>query len=255
MPVSGDDTAGTADPAAGAVRGGTVPAGADADGTVPERLARLRVPNWVYRIARILVHAICRTYWRVHVDYEGRVPESGPVILAPVHRSFMDFFVVSEATPRKVFYMAKDDLWDHAALGSVIEALGGFPVNREGADRLALDRARSVLERGDVLILFPEGTRRSGPVVEDLHGGVAFLAARTGASVVPIGIGGTEHAMPKGSRFVRPVKVHLVVGAPLDPPPRTDRGRVPRSQLAAFTERIRGEVQRLFDEAQARAGV
>ena len=115
-----------------------------------------------------------------------------------------------------------------APAGSFLDAVGAFPVHREGADRLAVDRAQDVLERGDALILFPEGTRRSGPVVEELHEGAAFLAARTGAPVVPIGIGGTAAAMPKGSRFVRPVKVHLVVGDPLPAPERSARGRVPR---------------------------
>ena len=130
----------------------------------------------------------------------------------------MDFFVVSEVTTRKIFYMAKEEMWKSPLLGSFLDAVGAFPVHRDGADRLALERAQDVLERGDALILFPEGTRRAGPVVEDLHEGAAFLAARTGAPIVPIGIGGTAEAMPKGSKFVRPVKVHLVVGEPIAAP-------------------------------------
>ena len=150
------------------------------------------------------------------------------MILAPVHRSFMDFFVVSEVTPRKIFYMTKEEMWKSPLFGSFLDAVGAFPVHRDGADRLALERAQDVLERGDVLILFPEGTRRAGPMIEDLHEGAAFLAARTGAPIVPIGIGGTAAAMPKGSKFVRPVKVHLVVGPPIAAPERSARGRVPR---------------------------
>lgn len=213
----------------------------------------LAVPDAAYRGLRRLAHLICRGYWRVTVRAEAPVPDTGPVILAPVHRSFIDFFVVSEVTPRKIFYMAKDDLWHNRALGSLLDAVGAFPVNRQGADRAALDTAQQVLERGEVLILFPEGTRRAGPTVEALHEGAAFLAARTGAPIVPIGVGGTAEAMPKGSKWVRPVKVHLEVGAPLDPPARTERGRVPRSQIHAGTERLRAEIQRLYDQAQAEA--
>ena len=150
--------------------------------------------------------------------------------------------------------MAKDDIWKSPRLGRLVEALGAFPVHREGADRLALDRAQSVLERGDVLILFPEGTCRSGPVVEELHEGAAFLAARTGAVIVPIGVGGTEASMPKGKKIPRPVKVRLVVGAPLRAPERSASGRTPRRQVHELTERLRGELQRLFDESQALAG-
>ena len=82
-------------------------------------------------------------------------------------------------------------------------------------------RAQQVLEAGEVLILFPEGERRSGPVVEDLHEGVAFLAARTGATVVPVGIGGSASVMPKGTKIPRPRHIHLEVGTPLPPPERT----------------------------------
>jgi 1-acyl-sn-glycerol-3-phosphate acyltransferase len=224
------------------------------DGVAPtRRRAGVRVPSWVYRVLRVIVHFVNRAYWRVEVDGAGTVPDTGPVILAPVHRSFMDFFVVSEVTKRKIFYMTKEEMWKSPLLGSFLDAVGAFPVHRDGADRLALERAQDVLERGDVLILFPEGTRRAGPVVEDLHEGAAFLAARTGAAIVPIGIGGTAEAMPKGSKFVRPVKVHLVVGPPIPAPERSARGRVPRTQVHALTEQLAAELQTLYTDAEQRA--
>jgi 1-acyl-sn-glycerol-3-phosphate acyltransferase len=212
------------------------------------------LPGLLYRLLRVLVHAINRAYWRVEVTGAGAIPAQGPVILAPVHRSFMDFFVASEVSRRKLFYMAKDDLWHSPRLGHFLESVGAFPVHRDGADRLALDRAQAVLERGEALILFPEGTRRTGAVVEDLHEGAAFLAARTGAPIVPIGIGGTAEAMPKGSKFIRPVKVHVVVGDPIAAPARSAKGRVPRHQVHEVTERLRRDLQCLFDTAQGRAG-
>ena len=224
------------------------------DSAPAERRAALRFSPRTYRALRVVVHGVNRVYWRVEVTGADRVPESGPVILAPVHRSFMDFIVVSEVTRRKIFYMTKEEMWRSRPLGAFLDAAGAFPVHREGSDRLALDRAQSVLEQGEVLILFPEGTRRSGPVVEDLHEGAAFLAARTGAVIVPIGVGGTAAAMPKGSKFVRPVKVHLVVGEPLAPPERSAKGRVPRSQVHALTEDLRRELQQLYDAAEGRAG-
>ncbi|HTZ07960.1 MAG TPA: lysophospholipid acyltransferase family protein [Acidimicrobiales bacterium] len=220
---------------------------------VPDRHMAVRFPDGVYRGLRWLAHAANRAYFRVEVEGAGNVPATGPVILAPVHRSFLDFFVVSEVTPRKIFYMTKEEMWRHRLLGAFLDNVGAFPVHREGADRLALDRAQDVLERDEVLILFPEGTRRSGPVVEDLREGTAFLAARTGAAVVPIGIGGSAQAMPKGSKMVRPVKVNLVVGEPLPAPARSAKGRVPRSQVHALTETLAAELQRLYDRAEAQA--
>lgn len=221
--------------------------------TMTHKGAGVRVPATVYGAMRSLARLINRIYWSVEVDGAQNVPAHGPVILAPVHRSFMDFFVVSQVTRRKVFYMAKDELWRSERLGTFLDSVGAFPVNRSGADRLALERAQGVLERGEALILFPEGTRRTGDVVEDLHEGAAFLAARTGAPIVPIGVGGTAAAMPKGSKFVRPVKVHVVVGEPIDAPERSAKGRVPRHQVHETTERLRTELQRVFDVARARA--
>lgn len=239
-------------------RGGTMTAEDDAlgAGVAPDpashgQPAGLGVSDSFYRVLRHAIRAVNRGYWRVQVEGAQRVPASGPVILAPVHRSFIDFFLVSEATPRKVFYMTKEEMWKSPRLGAVIAALGGFPVNRSGTDRQALERAQAVLERGDVLILFPEGTRRLGPQVEDIYEGAAFLAARTGAVVVPVGIGGSDRVMPVGSRLPRPVRVRLVVGEPLAPPARSAAGRVPRSQVRAMTEALQAELQRCFDRARA----
>lgn len=224
------------------------------DPGTPARHVGLGLPPFAYRALRSVCHGVNRAYWRVTVEGADVVPASGPVILAPVHRSNIDFLVVSEVTRRKLFYMAKDSLWRSPRFGSFLESIGAFPVHRQGADRLALDRAQDVLERGEALILFPEGTRRTGPVVEELHEGAAFLAARTGAPIVPIGIGGSAAAMPKGSKMVRPVKIHVVVGDPLAAPPRSARGRVPRHQVHDLTEQLRAELQRLYNQAQERVG-
>jgi cytidylate kinase len=214
---------------------------------------QLGVSDRTYRLLRGIAHGINRVCWRVEVVGADQVPASGPVVLAPVHRSFVDFFVVSEVTRRKIFYMAKEELWRSPRLGALVASLGAFPVDRAGTDRAALHAAQAVLERGDVLILFPEGTRRRGPVVEELHEGATFLAARTGATVVPIGIGGSDRVMPLGSRVPRPVKVRLVVGRPLPAPERSGSGRVSRSQVRAMTDALRLELQRVYDEACGRA--
>ena len=232
-----------------------MPVSIDAAAGGPRRDIALKVPAFVYGVVRFVVHVVNRLYWRVTATGAAAVPPTGAVILAPVHRNFMDFFVVTEVTRRKTFYMAKDDLWHNRWLGAFLDAMGAFPVNREGPDRLALDRAQAVLERGDVLILFPEGTRRQGPVVDDLHEGAAFLAARTGAPVVPIGIGGSSRIMPKGAKVPRPTRVHLEVGHALEAPARSERGRVPRSQVHAFTVRLAAEIQRLYDRAQEVVGI
>ena len=208
----------------------------------------------IYQFLRLLVHGLNRLLFRTTVDGSELVPTTGPVIIAPVHRSFIDFFVASEVTRRKLHYMAKDSLWRHKPLDRILPAVGAFPVHRESADREALRRAQQVLDAGEVLILFPEGERRSGPVVQDLHEGVAFLAARTGATVVPVGIGGSASVMPKGKRLPRPRRIHLIVGQTLAPPARTGSGRVSRSTIHAVTEALTASLQDLYDRSVAVTG-
>ena len=208
----------------------------------------------IYKFLRMLVHGLNRLFFRTTVEGRERVPTEGPLIIAPVHRSGIDFFVASEVTGRKLHYMAKDSLWKRPRFGRFLQTLGAFPVHRDAADRVALRRAQRVLEAGEVLVLFPEGERRTGPVVKDLHQGVAFLAARTGATVVPVGIGGSTSVMPKGSKFPRPLHIHLVVGDPIAAPVRTAAGRVPRSQLHAMTDELTTTIQELYDRSVASTG-
>ncbi len=205
-----------------------------------------------YRLARMLFVAIVGAWFRPAVSGRERVPLEGPVILAPMHRSFADFAFSAFLTRRKLFFMAKDDLWHNRQVGRLLYALGVFPVHREAADREALRRAEAVLQRGQVLVLFPEGTRKSGATVHAFHEGAAFLAARTGATIVPVGIGGTDLAMPKGRRIPKPMRIPVVVGEPIAAPARSASGRVPRSTVHAMTEELRTAVQSAYDEARAR---
>ncbi len=155
--------------------------------TVPFQLETRR--TFWYLVARLIFTTIVGAWFRPVVSGRTRVPLKGAAILAPVHRSFADFAFLAFVTRRKLFFMTKDDLWTSRPLGKLLLALGAFPVNREAADREALRRAQEVLELGQLLVLFPEGTRHDGPTLGPLHEGAAFLAARTGTPIVPIGIG------------------------------------------------------------------
>src|SRR5206468_9029798 len=132
-------------------------------------------------------------------------------------RSFIAFGLVAGMTRRRLRYMGKDSLWKYKVPGRLWTALGAFPVRRGAADREALRRCIEVIEGGEPLVLFPEGTCRSGPIVEELFEGTSYVAARTGVPIVPVGIGGSEKALQKGKRMPRPVKVHLIVGPPIEP--------------------------------------
>ncbi|MBM3730196.1 MAG: 1-acyl-sn-glycerol-3-phosphate acyltransferase [Actinobacteria bacterium] len=205
-----------------------------------------------YRIVRNLLTFFSRTFWRTSVIGRGFVPRSGPFILAPVHRSNIDTPLVCAVTRRRMRYMGKDSLWRKRPVGWVLSALGGFPVSRGTADREALRRCIEVLEAGEPLVLFPEGERKSGETVQPLFDGVTYIAMKAGVPVIPVGIGGSERAMPKGKRYLRPSKCVILVGEPMMPP--SGEGRASRSVVRDFSANLHAVLQRLFDEAQVRAG-
>ena len=213
--------------------------------------------SWIsrafYQVARSLVVGFSRTWMRARVDGAEHVPQEGAFILAPVHRSNMDTPIAACVTRRRLRYMGKDSLWKKQPYRWLLSSLGGFPVTRGSADREALKRCIQVLQAGEPLVLFPEGERKSGPLVEPLFDGAAFVAAKAAVPIVPVGIGGSERVMPKGSKLIYPRKVHVVVGPPIVVP-GADRGRVPRVALGEVTITLHDELQRLFDVAQARAG-
>jgi 1-acyl-sn-glycerol-3-phosphate acyltransferase len=208
----------------------------------------------LYRFIRFVAIGFCRIFWALSVSGAEHIPKKGAFVLAPVHRSNIDTVVVAGVTKRRLRYMGKDTMWKYRLPGAVFTALGSFPVHRGTADRESLRLAQAVVEAGEPLVMFPEGTRQTGAALAELFDGPAFIAARAGIPIVPVGIGGSERAMPKGAKMLRPVHVHLEVGAPIPPPARDASGRVPRRALRETTERLAKELQPLFDEARRRAG-
>jgi len=204
----------------------------------------------MYRAVRAIVAGFCRLFWRVKVEGRDNIPSEGPFILSPVHRSNIDSPLMAVVTRRRMHFMGKDTLWRYRWSTWFFNSMGGFPVHREGADREALRTCETLLRQGEPVVVFPEGTRKSGPMVESLFEGAAFMAARTGAPIVPVGIGGSARAMPVGSKSIRPVKVRIVIGPPIRPPERASGSRAARHQVHELTTRLQAELQRLYHRAE-----
>ncbi|HKH87276.1 MAG TPA: lysophospholipid acyltransferase family protein [Acidimicrobiales bacterium] len=234
----------------------------------------------LYRVVRAIAVGVSRLYLPGRVLGRDNLPREGAFILAPVHRSYVDWLIVARVTTRRMRYIAKAEIWKSKIVGRMLEALGVFPVNRSGADREALERCGAVLVGGEPLVMFPEGTRRSGRDVVDLREGVAYLALRAGVPVVPVGIGGSEQSMPRGSVVPRPRRVDVVVGKPIWPPPRgvdpagataaaagdgtepvgeavgeKRHVRVSRRATREFSDQVGAGIQEAFDEARRSAKV
>jgi len=209
--------------------------------------------RFFYQLIRFLVVSICRTYCRMTVSGQENIPQTGPFVLAPVHRSYIDTPIASGCTRRRMRFMGKDSMWKRQPLNWMLSALGAFPVTRGSADREAIMRAIQVLKSGEPLVLFPEGERKSGPVVQPLMDGAAYVACKAGVSIIPVGIGGSERVMGKGAKFIYPKKLVVIIGKPIPVPASVD-GRMPRSAVKEVTTQLHEQLQQLFDEAQTQAG-
>jgi 1-acyl-sn-glycerol-3-phosphate acyltransferase len=210
-----------------------------------------RLERAAYQFVRLIVVTFCRTWCRMTVEGRHNVPAEGPFLLAPVHRSILDTPISSGVTRRRMRFMGADKYWKSKIFGRLLSALGGFPVTRGSADREALQRCIAVLERGEPLVLFPEGERKSGDRVHPLFDGATYIAVKAGVPIVPVGIAGSDRAMPKGAKFIFPRKVHVVVGAPIQVPVG-QTGKAQRVAVRELSNVLHTEMQRLLDRAQAR---
>lgn len=216
--------------------------------TASERIARAAF--WV--VSGIII-SVLRVVFRVRVHGREKVPRTGAFVVAPSHRSIMDIFFTGYVSRRRIRFMAKEELFKNPLLGWLISTFGGFPVDRGSADRAALRAARSALEGGEPVAVFPEGTRSSGPEIGELFDGAAYLATRLGVPIVPVAIGGSEEILPSGKVFPRLHRVAVVVGEPILPP--RHEGRVRRGEVRQVTDQLAVELQKRFDDALALAGV
>jgi 1-acyl-sn-glycerol-3-phosphate acyltransferase len=207
-----------------------------------------------YQVFRHGLVGFCRVWCRLSVVGQHHVPTDGAFILAPTHRSIIDTPIASGATRRRMRFMGADKWWKQRQFGWLLSALGGFPVTRGSADREALMRCVKVLEGGEPLVLFPEGERKSGPLIQPLFDGAAYIAVKAGVPIVPVAIGGSERVMPKGSRLIYPRKVVMIIGAPIPVPPDV-AGKALRVATRDVTATLHERLQELFDEAQRLAGV
>ena len=209
----------------------------------------------LYRVIRSLIMGFSLAFWRLRIEGASNLPASGPYVVAPVHRSNIDTPLIALISKRRLRFMGKDSMWRSPLAGRLFSALGGFPVHRGTVDRDALRRCVEVIAGGEPLVIFPEGTRQSGPIVGELFEGAAYVAMRTGVPIVPVGIGGSERAMPKGAKGLRPVAVRIVIGAPIEPPPTGDGAkRASRRAVKELTARLQTEIQAAFDLAENRSG-
>ncbi|HZN89387.1 MAG TPA: 1-acyl-sn-glycerol-3-phosphate acyltransferase [Thermoleophilaceae bacterium] len=197
-----------------------------------ERTRRRGINALVYWPARLLIKNAVLLYFRVRRLGREHIPAGG-VILAANHRSFLDPFAIGVCLRRPVYFMAKQELFTNRLLAWFLNCMGAFPLRRGASDHESMATALALLERGEAVVIFPEGTRISNGSLGKPKRGVGRLALESGKPVVPIAVTGSEGA--RDGWKIKPVKVHVRCGPPLTFPHVAD----PSPFLAGeVTERI-----------------
>ena len=179
----------------------------------------------LYGFVRVTFQAFFLIYFRMKRIGREHIPKRGPVIIASNHRSFLDPFVIACMARRPMYYVAKKEIFQYnRLLAWALGALGAFPVDRGAGDGEFIETAKAILARGDIVLIFPEGTRTRPGALGKPKRGVGRLALETGAPVVPVAVIGTE-AIRSGWR-IRPHKVRIRAGRALRFPqvPEPSRG-------------------------------
>ena len=208
-----------------------------------------------YRVTRGLLRLVVNPYLRLRAENTHVLDLPGATVLAPVHRSNLDSALLATQSSRRIRALGKESLFTTPGVSYVCAALGAIPVRRGEADRDALKAAKALLDGGETMIVFPEGGRQVGSEVAELFDGAAWLAARTGARVIPVGIAGTGAALPEGAKWIRRSTVAIVPGDPMAPPVGEGGKRATRQQLQAFTAELAAQLQKAQDrDEQLAAG-
>lgn len=203
-----------------------------------------------YWISRAIILIFLKIFFRFSVSGRENIPEQGGFILAPNHVSYFDPPAVGSACPRKVHFMAKQELFEVPVLKYWMRAVSTFPVRRGQADRGALRKAVEILQRGDVVCVFPEG-RRVAPGAENKgDSGVILIAQMAGVPVVPMAIVGTQPLFRKNFPWFSSIEIRF--GKPLfferDGDPKK-RSEVINESLNLLMSKIKALKSGTHDEA------
>ena len=171
--------------------------------------------NVYYWIGYNLSRLIGRLCFRLRIMHRERMIQTGPVILAMNHQSYLDPPLAGIACDRAIYFLARRTLMDLPLLGWLLPKLNVIPVNQEGIDRSALKALIRVLKSGNATLFFPEGARTLDGNVQPAQPGVGLVIAKTLAPVVPMRIFGAHQALPRGGGGLHFVPITIVVGEPI----------------------------------------
>src|SRR5438045_4635905 len=196
--------------------------------------------NFYYWLGYQLSRLVGRLFFRLRVVHRERMLQSGPVILAMNHQSYLDPPLAGTTCDRAVYFLTRRTLLDVPLLGRLLPKLNVIPVNQDGIDRSALKALIRVLKAGNAALVFPEGSRTVDGSLQPAEPGLGLVIAKTLAPVVPMRIFGAHEALPRGAGGLHLVPVTIVIGEPilftaadLESPAKNVYGRLTRLVMHA----------------------
>jgi 1-acyl-sn-glycerol-3-phosphate acyltransferase len=194
--------------------------------------------TFVYHVCSIASLVLCKSYFRLRVEGLDNIPKSGGAVLASNHQSFVDILIIGACSPRHVSFVARDTLADWRWLAYTMRQCGAVLVKRGTSDRRALRAMADHLEREDVVVIYPEGTRTKNGGLQEFKGGALLAARMAKVPIIPCGIRGAFEAWPRGRTIPRPKKIGIRFGPPID------------SSLPDAQERMVAAVQSLIGDGR-----
>ncbi len=158
--------------------------------------------------------------WRLRCYGIGNLPRSGGVLLAANHQSYLDPPLVASCLPREMHFMARSSLFRNPVFGALIGRCNAFAIERDAADVKGVREAIARLQAGNILLVFPEGTRTRNGSIGPMKAGIGMLAVRASVPIVPVLIDGAYRVWPKGGPALPGLgRIRVVFGSPLTPDP------------------------------------
>jgi 1-acyl-sn-glycerol-3-phosphate acyltransferase len=175
--------------------------------------------NLFYSFVKNMFKMFFKIYNRLEVHGFDKIPRGTQVIVAANHASYVDPPLIGGVFPGRLRFLAKESLFRVPLIGFLVRALGAIPVEREDGQRAGavMKNLLKLLDSGESVMLFPEGTRSSDGRLKPLEAGVAYLSVKTGVPVLPVHVAGSFKVWPKGKTFPRPSKLSFRAAPPIYP--------------------------------------
>ena len=199
--------------------------------------------NLFYAFLHIIGRFILWALFRLEKEGVENIPKKGGVILASNHASFLDPVLVAEASPRQLYFLAKEELFKGFFFPFFIKTLHALPLSRKYPSLSTFRKIAKLVRGGSAVLLFPEGTRSKDGEIHEGKPGVAMISYMSKAPVIPTLIEGSFSALPPGKKMISPVKIKVKFGKPIFPV-----GHPSRDNYLKLTKKIMDEIRKLKED-------